>query len=155
RRVDATGHRARSRRVARRALRDQPAGGAGRRRAAPARPAAGPPDQPRAARPSCRGGAGARRKEALRALETRPQGTSVLTEQHQGKDGLAAVAGAGEGLEPDQRRNVLAVAVADVDGEANLVALAAPGGLVLALDPVRVHGPRVTAVQMRQPQKAV
>ena len=53
---------------------------------------------------------------------------SILLGHHHGQDRLALVACPGEGLEPDQRRDAFAVVVADVDGEADFVSLAAPGG---------------------------
>jgi hypothetical protein len=51
---------------------------------------------------------------------------SVFVGQKYSDDGFALVAGAADGLQPDQRRGALLVAVADVDAEANLRAAVAP-----------------------------
>jgi hypothetical protein len=49
----------------------------------------------------------------------------TLFRQHDGNDRLAVVSRSAEGLEPDQRRRVVAVVVADVDPEAHFRAAGA------------------------------
>src|SRR5262249_47831440 len=63
-RLAAASHDAGSRRVPGWALRDPPAGGAGSHRREAARPAAGPPDQPRTAHAGRQGREGAARRRA-------------------------------------------------------------------------------------------